>query len=449
MLQLPSEFVSLMKAQLGPDWPAFEAALHTAPPVSVTYNRAKTETPLMQGQPVPWHAAGQYLPERPSFTLDPHFHAGRYYVQEAGSMLLAHFLKELQQERPLRTALDLCAAPGGKSALLLNALPPNCTLVANEVIKSRYAVLRENLAKWGRANIIATQADSSLFAPLAGQFDLVLTDAPCSGEGLFRKTPEAAAEWSLNNVQLCESRQQRILANALPLVAPGGFLLYSTCTYNRRENDGNIAWAIAQGQGSLSVFQPELPADWGITPTEYGFQCYPHRTRSEGFYLAVLKKEEDPAAKQRPAKLKYYEPADKRQQSLTAPWVNDTDGFQMLSAPQGWLSLLPDSAMPLLAALTQALPRVDPGTPLGSIKGKDLVPAHELALSIHSAPELPRLELTEAQTLDFLRKAPMEVPQGAKPGWRIMAYDGWGLGWAKLLPKRINNYLPKALRVRK
>ncbi len=403
MPALPAAFEARMQDQLGPDWAAFAEALNSPAPVSINYNRAKTEAPIYEGSPVLWNRTAQYLPERPSFTLDPHFHAGRYYVQEAGSMFLAYVVEQLRQERDFSTALDLCGAPGGKTTVLLNALSDDCIVVANEVIKNRYAILRENLAKWGRANVIATHADSGRFSPLARRFDLVVVDAPCSGEGLFRKTPDATKEWNPENVAICESRQQDILDHTLPLIAPGG--------------------------------------------TGLGYQFYPHRTRSEGFYLAVLRKEGKATNWSTKTPLRYFTKVPKATEQAALSWLDPEAQLNILTTPKGQLYAVPEGALPLLSILSQSLPRLDPGTPVGLMKGKHLIPDHALSLSLHLHPDTPVADLDQDTALDYLRKAALPARPGQK-GWHLMRYDGWGIGWGKMLPNRVNNYFPNHLQVR-
>lgn len=449
MHNLPEAFARQMQDMLGADFPAFESALSSPPPVSINYNRAKLSAHAHSGEPVPWNPTGRYLSRRPSFTLDPLFHAGAYYVQEASSMFIAYLAAHIQGERPVDFALDLCAAPGGKTAILLNQLPESSIVVANEVIKTRYAKLRHNLAKWGRSNVIAAQADSKHFAPLKGQFDLVLTDAPCSGEGLFRKSPDAVQEWSEGNVQLCSARQGRILDNALPLVAPGGYLIYSTCTYNHYENDGRVRQALS-AHDEFELAAVPVPQDWGLTATECGYQFFPHRVKGEGFYVALLRRKEANASVRAPkVALSYFAPAPKQSRQAVAHWASlADDDWAVLATPKQGLYLLPQRAMQMCSALAKALPRVDPGTPVGTLKGQQLVPAHELALSIHLSEDVPRCEASEEEALSFLRKAPF-MPAAAKAkGWHLMTYQNQGLGWAKLLPNRLNNYFPNELRVR-
>lgn len=448
-MSLPADFVQTMQTQLGVEWPAFVAAMDTPPPTSIHYNLAKfSGQKYFAGPQVPWNATGQYLMKRPSFTLDPNFHAGQYYVQEAGSMFLAFLLQQLQQQEKIKVALDLCAAPGGKTALLLNHLPADSLVIANEVIKSRYHILQENLAKWGRANVISTQGDSQQFLGLTGQLDLVLVDAPCSGEGLFRKQLSARAEWSRDHIKLCESRQRRILSNAMPLVREGGFLIYSTCTYNAYENDGNIAWMINQHGFEVQQFTP--PKDWGIENTKHGYQFFPHRTNSEGFYVSILQKTAKEKKNRKIPSLRYFSPAGKADRKMIQPWVKQLDAFTILQSPNKKLFVLPRRQQDMLAHLSQYFSRITPGTPLGVIKGKDLVPDHAWALSIHQAESIPKVDLDLERALAFLRKQDFttSVIQQQK-GWHLVTYQENGLGWIKILSNRINNYFPNHLRIRK
>ncbi|MBY0432810.1 MAG: RsmB/NOP family class I SAM-dependent RNA methyltransferase, partial [Cyclobacteriaceae bacterium] len=279
-----------MKALLGPEFPAFCVALEAPPPVSIRLHPKKKIA--WPADPVPWADQGRYLSERPVFTLDPRLHAGAYYVQEASSLLLEQALKQsVDITQPLRV-LDLCAAPGGKSTHLLSLLSGDSLLVSNEVIRSRASILAENIQKWGYSNVIVTQQDPRDFQRLTGFFDVIVTDAPCSGEGLFRKDPEAMKEWSPNNVELCSQRQRRIVNDVWPALKPGGVLIYSTCTYEEKENMEAVA-TLTQDFAAESVSLTLNPA-WGIATLEksgcIGYQCYPHRVKGEGFFISVLHK---------------------------------------------------------------------------------------------------------------------------------------------------------------
>ena len=447
MYQLPVEFEEVMRPEWGDsEWNQFLHALKASPPTSIHYNRNKGQSLLFEGKPILWNPTGQYLPERPSFTLDPHFHAGRYYVQEAGSMFLAYLLQYILKDKHIEYALDMCAAPGGKSTLLLNNLPPNSLLIANEVIPSRFKILRQNIAKWGSPNQIITQADPSHFKPLRNVFDLVLADVPCSGEGLFRKQPASRKEWSLQHVQHCASRQKRILAATWQLVAPGGYLIYATCTYNKEENDQNVDWLIRHGAFRHIHF--DVPHSWGITSTKYGFQFTPHKTLSEGFFIALLqytrtsKQQKKQKAKTR-RKASYYRPADKREISILSSWLTADTDWSFWTNPKGIYFALPAIAKSWINRL-YSLQRWIPGITMGTIKGKNLIPHHTLALSSSLSPALPTISMNKTQALAFLRKQNIPITEwpALTPGWKLVTYKQYGIGWVKMLPNRMNNYLP-------
>ncbi|MDP4853127.1 MAG: RsmB/NOP family class I SAM-dependent RNA methyltransferase, partial [Saprospiraceae bacterium] len=262
----------------------------TASVTGIRFNPLKASGLNESGKPVPWTQRGFTLENRPNFTLDPSFHAGAYYVQDPSSMFVEWVAKKLLATTKKPFILDLAAAPGGKSTILAEiASEKNGFLLANEVIKSRVPILKQNLAKWGYANVFVSSFEVPVFSSLPPLFDLILLDAPCSGEGLFRKDVKARDEWSLEHVNHCASRQKRILSPIPALLKEGGYLIYSTCTYNTQENDDQIAWLCQTF--SLEIVPMEVPPQWGIINTEKGgFQCFPHRVNGEGFYLAVLQK---------------------------------------------------------------------------------------------------------------------------------------------------------------
>jgi len=234
-IQFPPAFEQRMRPHLDKSWEEFEQAHQQFPPVSIRFNPKKAHSPI-DLTIIPWTSHGYYLGERPSFTLDPLFHAGSYYVQEASSMFLEQaFLQAVDRTKPINV-LDLCAAPGGKSTHLLSLMNKESLLVTNEVIRSRASTLAENIQKWGYDNVAVTNNDPQDFKRLSGFFDVIVVDAPCSGEGLFRKDPGAMGQWSTDNVALCARRQQRILNDVWPALKEGGILIYSTCTYNELEN---------------------------------------------------------------------------------------------------------------------------------------------------------------------------------------------------------------------
>lgn len=437
-----------MQAQLGDDFPAFIKAQDAVPPVSIHLNPLKDSGPPADGERVPWYERGWYLPHRPVFTLDPAFHAGAYYVQEASSMLIAEAVRQLTPAGQPLKVLDLCGAPGGKSTLLAAILPPGSLLVANEVIKSRYQTLRYNLIKWGHIHVFSTQADSRQFAPLRDYFDLVVTDAPCSGEGLFRRDPAAAAEWSPAHVDFCAARQQRILADAVPLLRPGGLLLYSTCTYNRTENDANAQWL--QAAFGLAPERLQFPDHWGMVAAAAGYQCYPHRVRGEGFYLAALRRPAGQVAAPPPPppdRFKHWTELHKKDAALAQRWLQPSADWRFFSDRSGQWWALPAPLVAEALQLSRALGRVDMGVPIGQLKGSDIVPAPELALHSLAAPPVPALAVDRETALQLLRK---ETPDlgAALRGWQWVQYQGLGLLWVKGVGHRYNNYYPAGWRIR-
>ena len=445
---LPAPFLAQMHALLGAETDAFLEALQQPAPVSIHLNPLKASGLKQEAhEPVPWYAAGRYLAERPVFTLDPRFHAGAYYVQEAASMLVAAAVQQgVPSGQPLR-ALDLCAAPGGKSTLLASVLPAGSLLLSNEVIRNRYQTLQYNVAKWGISGMHTSQHDSRDFKALQGWFDLVLVDAPCSGEGLFRKDPDAVKEWSPAHTAHCSARQRRILAEAAALVRPGGMLIYCTCTYNDEENEGNAAWLLEQE--AFQALELALPAEWGLIRKGIGYQCYPHRVRGEGFYLSCFRRaggEQSAAAAAKalpPAALK---PASKSDLEALAPWLAPDAGMAIFQDWQGAFRALPEEQVADCMQIGATLRQSAFGVPLGLFKGKDFLPAPEFALSTLIHPAVPRVALERNQALHFLKKEPpvlSPVPQG----WMLVEYEGLGLGWAKGIGNRVNNYYPKEWRI--
>lgn len=298
MPNLPSEFIERTRQLMGEaECTALCRALQADEPVSIRTNTGKNAPAPPQAHPVPWTDNGFYLNRRPAFTFDPLFHAGFYYVQEAASMFIAQAVRRYVN-RPV-VMLDLCAAPGGKSTLVRNCLPQGSLLVANEVMRARSQVLAENLIKWGNPEVIVTNNDPADFSRLEERFDVILTDVPCSGEGMFRKDDRAISEWSSEGVELCWKRQRRIVADIWPCLKQGGILIYSTCTFNREENEDNVAW-IASTLGA-EVLPVDTETEWGITGNLTGedfpvYRFLPHHTSGEGLFVAVLRKKPDSEA---------------------------------------------------------------------------------------------------------------------------------------------------------
>ncbi|MCI0921509.1 methyltransferase RsmF C-terminal domain-like protein [Sphingobacterium rhinopitheci] len=397
---------------------------------------------------IPWCNEGYYLKQRPIFTLDPLFHAGCYYSQEASSMFLDHAIRQLQLDRHPLKALDLCAAPGGKSTLINSALHEDSLVVANEIIKTRVTVLQDNLMKWGHPNTVVTNNDPSSFERLPGYFDFLVIDAPCSGSGMFHKDHDAIDEWSLANVKLCSERQQRILAAALPSLKTDGYLFYSTCSYSRAENEEMVDWIIDQ----FGFETVNIPVDerWGIDVSESmkhkatGYRFYPHRVAGEGFFCAVLKKKAEQATFS--MKRVKFEKSTAPQQ-IAKQWIDDQGLYTF--AHNDNLHVFPKAYEQDLTALQNVLYLKNAGTQLGKLAGKDLIPSHDLALSTLIRADIQGIDLDLEGALNFLRKETINADLNTDnlKGWVLMRYKNINLGWIKAMPNRINNYYPKELRI--
>ncbi len=362
-------------------------------------------------------------------------------------MFLYQALKQSVDFSKRLKVLDLCAAPGGKSTLVADLISADSLLVANEVIRQRVGVLRENMEKWGLPNIAVTSAEAEEFESLEGWFDVVVTDAPCGGEGLFRKDPDAVEEWSPANVDLCAGRQRRILAAAVRALAPGGVLVFSTCTFNRRENEENAAW-LTQTFG-LETVKWSIPREWGIVESVGGYRFFPHRVRGEGFFLAAFRKKEGNVPNQHaPAAFRMLKPLPKNVIPEVGRWLRAVEELRFFQTSSGEVLALPAALEKDYLVLDKYLKNKWFGTSIGEFKGKDFIPSHALALSALISPALPAIELTREQALLFLKKETFLLPSDAPRGWALARFEGTNLGWMKVLPNRMNNYLPPERRIR-
>ncbi len=428
--------------------------------VSIRVNPAKAEqrtTTNDQLEKVPWSSNGYYLPERPSFTLDPLFHAGAYYVQEASSMFLEEVLKQtVDLSKPLKI-LDLCAAPGGKSTLIQSIISEASLLVSNEVIKTRVHILAENMTKWGAANVIVTSNDPSDFQRLQGYFDVIVVDAPCSGSGLFRKDPAAIDEWSENNVLHCAQRQQRILEDIMPALKDGGILIYSTCSYSEEEDEAIADWLVERFK--VESLKLKVDDSWGIVETvsekdkAYGYRFYPDKVKGEGFFIAAFKKSGSgnginnetiqPKAGQK-SKKKTVVFSEKEIEILKS-YLNHADDFFFIKQNEEAI------AMPLqldkeLGMIQSALYIKKAGVKMGTLIRNELIPDHELAVSNIISHSIPRQDIEKETALQYLRREAIEIPPGKK-GWIMLTYMQLPLGWIKVIASRINNYYPASWRI--
>jgi len=408
----------------------------------------------VQMKKIPWSSWGYYLSERPSFTFDPLFHAGAYYVQEASSMYLEQALRQtVELSRPLKV-LDLCAAPGGKSTLIQSILPEDSLLVSNEVIRSRAGVLQENMIKWGAAGVVVTNNDPADLGRLENYFDVIVVDAPCSGSGLFRREPEAIEEWSPDNVQLCHQRQQRILSDIWPALRKDGVLIYSTCSYSKEEDEEILDWMIT-ALGATSC-QLQVDPAWHIVESQsekggYGYRFYPDKLEGEGFFIAAVRKEEGDTFTYPKSKRQGIEKLSRKDVEELKGWVKEVEALSFFRH-EDMIRALPAALMEDLSYLQSFCYLKKAGVLLGKPSVKEFIPEHELAMSTMIGEQLSAVELSREEAIGYLRKDELRMAgdklQGAR-GWTLVRYQGQNLGWIKVLPNRINNYYPKEWRILK
>lgn len=445
---LPPELSARLQIQLGEQFDAFQKAMISSSPISIRLNPNKPTASFKQFETVPWCSNGRYLDSRPRFTDDPLFHAGTYYVQEASSMFLEYLLTNLIDLTQDLRVLDLSAAPGGKSTLLQSLLTQDSLLVANEVISSRNKVLHQNMVRWGGDNHIITQSDPRHFKKLPDFFDVILVDAPCSGEGLMRKEPSAMQEWSQQNVLLCAARQKRILADVLPALASGGTLIYSTCTFSEEENEQNMAWLHAEA--SLIPTSVSPPASWGVHFSDSNlatYRFYPHLVKGEGFFIAAFKKAGETSS--RPLK-KHKKPQKFRTETVTSEdqyWLAKPDRYFYQTRDQHRIAF-PKSIFGDYLELSKAIRITHSGLNMGKVYHDKLKPSPELALSQFVSTELPTIDLDIESALDYLAHINLSHFETPEAGRYLVTYNGFGLGWMNVLKTgQIRNNYPSAWRI--
>ena len=408
-------------------------------PVSIRLHPLKQHHLPHFAEQVPWCPTGRYLAERPIFTLDPHFHAGAYYVQEASSMFLAQWAP-LFKEQGIKRVLDLCAAPGGKATLLAEMWPHEGILIANETIRSRVPALCDNMAKWGYAHVAVTNNDAKDFANLPNYFDAILVDAPCSGEGMFRKDPKAIKEWSPEAVQLCAQRQRRIVADVWEALRPGGYLIYSTCTFNRLENEENVAWMCAYLGAEKCTIQID-PA-WGILEQEGCYRFLPDRLKGEGLFVALLQKSPKRTGAFRQAQCDHPPLAE---QKGPASWLQPEYN---LFVKNDLIKAFSTTLASVMRPIESCLRVVQSGVAVARKKGSDWIPEADLALSPIMRPDaFPVVTVDLSTARRYLARETFAWPD-APLGYILIQYQGSCLGFAKNVGTRINNLYPPARRIR-
>ena len=452
MRALPVAFTERMRKQLGAEEAEkLFAALDATAPVAVRLNPAKCgeDGVWSEGEAIAWSRNGRRLKERPSFTLDTAFHAGAYYVQEAASQFIDHIIsgEELQGKR----VLDMCAAPGGKTTIYSTAVGVDGLVVANEYVKSRANILADNVRKWGMGNVLVTNNAPEHLAQFEGWFDLVAVDAPCSGEGMFRKEEVAREDWSEEVVKMCAARQMSIVREAWQSLKDGGLFIYSTCTFDEDEDEGILRTMIDE---MGDVFAPsqrvEIEENWGVVRGEVGafqtFRFFPHKTDSEGLFVAVARKAESVSQRTPKARKKVMQEVDKTSRKELLRWLQDSEK-QTFAQVGDTIYAYRSEQFKAVQALSENLTAIYSGVAMGQIfKGK-LKP--DWALSQYVGLERMAVaveELDEARALDYLRKHDISVGDMAE-GVNLLTHKGRALGFAKKVGARCNNLYPNSLKI--
>lgn len=444
--KLPKAFVDMIEAE--PALAGLSEALLSEPSVAIRINRRKGDADA-KGTQVPWCPLGRYLDNRPSFTFDPTMHQGCYYVQDASSMFSWHAINHISSaiNRPV-LFLDACAAPGGKTTAAIDALPDGSIVFANEYVPSRAVILRENLIKWGYDRCIVSRGDTSRIAKMGETFDIIAADVPCSGEGMMRKAPEAVAQWSMRLVEECAERQREIVDNLWLALRPGGYLIYSTCTFNRMENEDIVDY-LCREYGAESV-NLEVPAEWnivsGIDTPHHCYRFLPGRIRGEGLFMAVLRKtgelHDTPVRrKDRPAKGKSNPMEDKAKEWLSrnTDWDISTVGDRIMAMPK--------PSAPMLSSALRHLDIIHYGIQLATVKGKDIIPTQALAMSTSLRREaFPCHEVDYDTAISYLRHEAIELTDAPR-GYVLLCYHDRPLGFVKNLGNRANNLYPAEWRI--
>ncbi len=456
---LPEAFIAQLQELLPDEWAELRDAIEgSEPSVSVRVNVRRGAAVPPGSERVPWCADAFYCTQRPAFTFDPDLHSGRYYVQDASSMFIHHVLRHLAGSEPV-CCLDLCAAPGGKTTAALDALPAGSLVVANEIVPQRARVLADNVVRWGNPCAVVTSAAPKAFAPLTGAFHIVAADVPCSGEGMMRKDDEAARQWTPALVEECAARQRPIVADVWNALRPGGLFVYSTCTYNRQENELMVEHIAATfGAEPVAV---DIDTAWGIQPAIGSalpaYRFMPHRTRGEGLFMAVLRKPADhsPAAHGRqpdPGKpggrARRTPPGSTTAQATAASaaqWLDCPDLYAVIQ--QGDLvQAVPRQWLPLVQQLRAATTVLHSGIALATARGHKLIPDHCLALSsARRGDAFAQCDVDYPTALRYLRGEAIAVD--APRGHVLITHRGAPLGWVNNLGNRANNLYPKPLRI--
>lgn len=452
MRTLPEAFKERMCKQLGVEEAEllFEA-LDSASPVAIRLNPAKcgVDGVWCDGEAIEWSRYGRKLKERPSFTLDTAFHAGAYYVQEAASQFIDYIVA--QEELQGKRVLDMCAAPGGKSTIYSTAVGREGLVVANEYVRFRANILADNVRKWGMGNVLVTNNAPEHIAQFRGWFDMVAVDAPCSGEGMFRKEEVAREDWSEDAVKMCAARQLSIVREAWQSLKDGGLFIYSTCTFNEEEDEGLLRTFMAEcGDTFVPSQRVDIDDKWGIVRGNVGafqtFRFFPHKSDSEGLFVAVARKSEPTTQNNPKARKKVMQEVDKNSRKELMRWLQKGEDYTFAMVADT-LYAYRNEQYKAVQAFSEGLTAIYSGVAMGQIfKGK-LKP--DWALSQYVGLERKSVaveELDEDRALDYLRKKDIAVGDMTE-GINLLTHNGRALGFAKRVGNRCNNLYPNSLKI--
>ena len=442
----PEGFIKRIYTQKYIDSDDLLKALEDPSPVSIRVNSAKWRERPSNSEVIPWCIHGYYLQNRPSYTLDPLFHSGCYYPQEASSMFLEEVVRQTSDLTKGFRVLDLCGAPGGKSTHLSDLISPDSLLVANETIRSRAVILAETITKWGTGNTLVTQNDPAAFAKLSGYFDIIIVDAPCTGEGMFR-SDVAVNEWSDSNAIHCSERQKRILMDVWPALKESGILVYSTCTFNPGENEQNIRWFIEKKEAEC--LRINISDYKGITEIDYegifGYGFYPDKIRGEGFFISAIRKTQKQEMTRVSIQRKKELRPDKNDLEVFDRWTGFPKerlikwGNELIAVPCN---------MDDYIHIYRNLKIVKEGTKVFVVKNNSYIPSHELALSLRLKKNaFPANEINLNEMLSFIRRDNFKLQNSSK-GWNLVTYKGINVGFINNIGNRVNNYFPVEWRIK-
>lgn len=453
-MKLPVKFIERIQNQFGDESENFINALSQKPSLSIRYNPNKKIDIDLKNK-VPWTEFGYYLNERPTFTLDPLLHAGVYYVQDASSMFIEEALRQSIDLTKDLKILDLCAAPGGKTTSIASLITENSLIIANDVNRKRAEILKENIIKWGQNNIWVTSNETKSFTRIKNYFDVIILDAPCSGEGMFRKDDNAIEEWSENNVLFCANRQKEIIQDVWDSLKSDGILIYSTCTFSSLENEENVNWMfenfdckssnldISKFEGIKEIYHKNI----------YGYYFYPHKVNGEGLFISIIKKNESniSSSKQNNSK-KLYKPfvaINKNIKSLVENSIELKDN-DILIDKENIIILLNKIYLTDFYYLNNLLYFRSVGVECFEIFGNKIKQMHSLSTYKNiNIDNTNSIELNLNDALKYLKKEDLKIDfNNFKQGINLITYLGFGLGWLNVIGERANNIYPKDWKIK-